>query len=82
MAIDTKKFLLEVEILDPKPGDILVIRTDLGAERIWRELETLKGHPKLQGLQVIIIPGETDMSSVSEEEMNRAGWYRREASGD
>lgn len=71
----------DLSVLRIGPSDILIIRCpdpdeppDLDAlGEALRPLIAEMG----RGIQALVVAGDTEIESVSEEEMNAVGWYRK-----
>ncbi|MCK5607533.1 hypothetical protein KAR91_36960 [Candidatus Pacearchaeota archaeon] len=80
---DNDKPDVELEKLALKDGDIVLVRyssSDMSAYDCCRFIEALKLSRAFQNAKdasIIFIEGETDIKTLSEDNMNKAGWFKR-----
>ena len=76
----TKEFDFQLQKLSLKKGDIVIVHLTSapkpGLSELMRQLMTMK--PILDfSVPVLVIPMELELSTISEAEMNKAGWFKR-----
>ena len=81
-----KDMMVAITKIHPKPGDIICVRmyTNLSPEKlsefIMNVRKLLHNDPNLKdkGCTVMFMKQDVDFSLLPENEMNKAGWYRKE----
>lgn len=60
------------------PNDIVVLRGGFGDEELQLLAPMFEMLSEQRGVLFFILPRETLLETLSEEEMNRAGWYKKD----
>ena len=79
---DKKKVKNQVEKLELKQGDVIVLRTDKGFKQWIDVMKSLvKKIKETQDIDVtaMILPNNVRFGAVGEREMNSAGWFKQDA---
>ena len=75
-----EELIEKLEKLEPKPGDILVVTVRPGCyidgERMIQDVLDIPDFPK--DVIIFLTDGRINFDRLTEEEMNRFGWFRRE----
>jgi len=77
-----KKVKNQVEKLELKQGDVIVLRTDKGFKQWIDVMKSLvKKIKETQDIDVtaMILPNNVRFGAVGEREMNSAGWFKQDA---
>lgn len=74
-----RRILEQIQKLSIEEGDLLVIRIPDVTKPIRSTMEALSSYVRKQGAVVVFAPKNIDFEKLNEEQMNKIGWYRKDA---
>lgn len=81
--MDTNTIQAEITKIEPKKGDILLVRFEKNSNRqmLSEYMKTIKEllnkHNKYKGVGVIGVVGDISVEDISEKMMNQFGWFKK-----